>query len=308
MYPSLTSLPKLIIFRAFLIGSMLVLSQPMLVGQEVPSRGLSYFEGSFADMQRLASSVQKPYILYFYTSWAPTCQEMESHTFNYAPLQQYLAANYLVYRVNAEASRGEGPVLAEAYNVQFYPTVIVCGPDEKLLGRFSGAKEPESLLEELINYHNQTLYGASQAEFTPKPAVAYEPVDQSNGSWDAEPAPAGPPIEPVDSYRPPAPVNSSSDAWSGDPLPPTDALDLPSIEAYGVQVGAYSVETNARAVQTRLRNEMRREILVRETRVDGRILYKVIIGPFWERVDARQYQNVFREATGKECIIIEYQP
>lgn len=258
-------------------------------------RGLTYFEGTFAEMQQAAVLAQQPYLLYFYTPWAPTCQEMEQQTFNYDPLRRYLSANYLVFRINAEASRGEGQVLAQTYNVKFYPTVIICGPDETVLGRFSGAKEPQSLLNELTNYHQQ-IAGAGNT-----PPSSEEFGGMPDPSWDA-PAMVG---EPVYGY---ATTSTNDDGWDTPASPQEDVLDLPTISAYGVQVGAYQVEANARAVQTRLRTQMQREILVRETNWDGRILYKVIIGPFWQRIDARQYQNSFRERTGKDCIIIEYQP
>ena len=91
----------------------------------------------------------------FYTSWCLPCKLMDEDVFTDRQFGDYMNANFISLKVDAEA--GNGPNLASLFSVQAYPTLLFLDPN----GRVQARKEGAAYQTELRRLGNQALAGAN---------------------------------------------------------------------------------------------------------------------------------------------------
>ena len=84
-----------------------------------------------------AEAEDKLVFIDFYTSWCTPCKLMDEDVFTDRHFGDYMNANFVSIKVNAET--GNGPNLAALYGVQAYPTLVFVDTNGRTLEKKEGA-------------------------------------------------------------------------------------------------------------------------------------------------------------------------
>lgn len=95
-----------------------------------------YFQGTFDDAIKLANQENKLVFLDFYTVWCGGCKSYDRFVFSDSIVQEYVKANYVFIRVDAE--KDEGVELKDRFEVVAYPTLIIADKKGDEIGRIVG--------------------------------------------------------------------------------------------------------------------------------------------------------------------------
>lgn len=155
-----------------IIASVTLLASALVAGAQTEFRHISFDEAKAA-----AKAEGKNIFIDFFTEWCGPCKRLAADVFPTKQVGDYLNGNYVCLKVDAE--KGEGPELAETYQVAAYPTLCVIDADGNLLGSFAGLKEGDEFISavEICNDPNlkperlKARYAAG--ERTPKLVLAY---------------------------------------------------------------------------------------------------------------------------------------
>ncbi|TAE52458.1 MAG: DUF255 domain-containing protein [Bacteroidetes bacterium] len=241
-------------------------------------QAITWFKGSLEQLKISAKREGKPYFMVFYTNWCTPCQDMDESVFIESGLSQMANQHFIAYKVNSDESNRGGEDIARAYDVLFFPTIIVFSSQGELLERRSGflsAGEMKTLL-------------ASHAVKNTTPPRTPEVVDIT------------PAITPVPSTRPPgeAPAKTGSDG-----LYQFNLSRMPS-QGYGLQVGVYADYRNVLKEVEIIQQQMNQPVLVNINQLGNRAVFKVLIGPFESSGDAEESGKMFKAKTGRDGLLV----
>ncbi|MFO7861472.1 MAG: DUF255 domain-containing protein [Desulfosalsimonas sp.] len=97
-----------------------------------------------AGMEKIRESEKKGY-LHFYTDWCSYCRLMDEKTFSDADVADYINANFISMRVNAEQEED----LAESYRVRQFPLNWFIDNNAEPIGSQPGYIPPEQMVHML---------------------------------------------------------------------------------------------------------------------------------------------------------------
>lgn len=216
-----------------------------------------FFDGTYEQLQERADNAKRPYFLYFYANWCMPAKEMNEKTFSNQYFIKYADAKYLGMAIDGESLITEGSELAKTYQVLYYPTIIIFSPYGKELKRLYGYQSPATLIKEMQKYEN------SEAEPSEKDIEALE----------------------FEAHTP----------KQGEYLFNLSAKKQPQ-EGYGVQLGVYGTYRNAfvRILELEEKHNIGKILVHVQEKADGTSIFRVILGPFREESQARDYVKMLK--------------
>jgi thioredoxin-related protein len=110
-----------------------------------PNSGIQFRENTFAEAIQLAKKEKKIVFLYVYATWCGPCIELKMTTFKNKAVGSFYNSTFINLSINGE--KGEGPILAQKYGVQGYPSLFFIKPDGKVLYRAEGFYDSKGFLE-----------------------------------------------------------------------------------------------------------------------------------------------------------------
>ncbi len=132
---------------------------------------VQFFNGNWKELLAEAKKKNKPIWVDFYAVWCGPCKMMTKNTFENKEVGDYSNANYIAYKIDAE--KGEGPELADKYQINAYPTIVFLDPNGNHIKNSVGYKTPEQFLAELKANVNLKKEGTTTET----------PVTFFQGSW-----------------------------------------------------------------------------------------------------------------------------
>ena len=108
------------------------------------SSGINFFQGSYKDALAEAQKENKPVFIDAYTSWCGPCKQLKNNTFTDKSVIKYFNEHFI--NVSVDVEKGEGPSLANKYNVTHFPTMIIADKDGKRVTFTIGYIQPGDLL------------------------------------------------------------------------------------------------------------------------------------------------------------------
>lgn len=119
-------------------------------GTEVKSsnaanKGIVFTEASWAEILKKAKSENKIIFFDAYTTWCGPCKMLQKNVFTRADVGSLFNAQFINVKVDMES--GEGPMLADRYPIQGYPTLFFINGDGKVVKQLLGYQKPEQLIQ-----------------------------------------------------------------------------------------------------------------------------------------------------------------
>lgn len=106
---------------------------------------IAFIENDWNKAQVLAKQTDKLIFIDVYATWCGPCIQLKKTTFRNAGVAEFFNSNFINLSIDAE--KGIGPQLANAYQVQAYPTLLIVRPDGKSVIYAEGFMPPDYLLE-----------------------------------------------------------------------------------------------------------------------------------------------------------------
>jgi thioredoxin 1 len=116
------------------------------IKKEVKSadKGIVFTSGTWAEILKKAQSEKKVIFFDAYTTWCGPCKLLQKNVFTRADVAAVFNKNFI--NVKFDMERGEGPMLAEKYPLQGYPTLFFINPDGTVVKEVIGYQNPETLI------------------------------------------------------------------------------------------------------------------------------------------------------------------
>lgn len=145
--------------RFFIVIISLFIALPHLQAQ---NNGITFFKGSWAELQAQAKLQNKPFFIDCYTSWCGPCHRMSTEVFTKKEVGDFYNQNYIAYQLDME--HGDGRTVGLRYDVEMYPTYLFFNPQGELIHKTMGYKSGESFIRDgrVALDANNSLYGLAK--------------------------------------------------------------------------------------------------------------------------------------------------
>lgn len=110
-----------------------------------PGSGIQFRENTFAEALQIAKKEKKLVFVYVYATWCGPCIELKMTTFKNKTAGSFYNSTFINISINGE--KGEGPIIAQKYGLQGYPSFFFIKPDGKVLYRSEGYFDSKGFLE-----------------------------------------------------------------------------------------------------------------------------------------------------------------
>ena len=138
--------------RTHLFGLVLVLAALPFVG----GRASAQWRTDYSAARKEAAETGRPLLLDFGTDACFWCKKLDATTFRDPQVVKTLNERFVAVKVDAQRN----PRLAEALQIESYPTLVLATPDGKVIGRHVGYADVAQLT---------ALLGKAPAPAAPKP-------------------------------------------------------------------------------------------------------------------------------------------
>lgn len=108
-------------------------------------KGIVFTKGSWAEILKKAKAEKKVIFFDAYTTWCGPCKMLQKNVFTRVDVAEVFNKKFINVKFDMES--GEGPMLAEKYPLQGYPTLFFIDPDGKVVKELLGYQTPEALLK-----------------------------------------------------------------------------------------------------------------------------------------------------------------
>ncbi len=116
-----------------------------LLSWNLPAQNHIVFEKSeWKSLLKQAAHENKIIFLDAYASWCGPCKMMDKKVFTDQQVADFYNANFINAQIDME--KGEGPALAEKYEVRAYPTLLFINSRGEVIHRGLGYHDPDALL------------------------------------------------------------------------------------------------------------------------------------------------------------------
>lgn len=114
-------------------------------GTKKEEKGIVFTKGTWAEILKKAKSENKVIFFDAYTTWCGPCKLLQKNVFTRADVAQVFNKKFINVKFDMES--GEGPMLAEKYPLQGYPTLFFINPDGTMVKEVIGYQKPEMLIK-----------------------------------------------------------------------------------------------------------------------------------------------------------------
>lgn len=112
---------------------------------EKSETGVQFTEMSFQEAKQAATAEGKLLFVDVYAPWCGTCKKMKKTSLSDAEVGKLFEQKFVSMAINGDASPGSE--LAEKWDIQGYPTLLIMDASGTVLAKQSGYHNKEALLE-----------------------------------------------------------------------------------------------------------------------------------------------------------------
>ncbi len=139
---------KLLKTKLMLTLSLLAISLATVNAEKsIPNAeaGIVFEKGNWASILKKAKAENKIIFFDAYTTWCGPCKLLQKNVFTRDDMGTLFNKEFINVKFDMES--GEGPMLAEKYPVQGYPTLFFISPDGKVIKEVIGYQKAETLIK-----------------------------------------------------------------------------------------------------------------------------------------------------------------
>lgn len=113
-------------------------------GDNDGGEGIQFFKGGWEAALQKAKAEHKPIFVDIYASWCGPCKMLKRKTFTNGKVADYFNSHFINTSFDGEVD--EGTKLAEKFQIQGYPTLILLDENGKVIMYEMGYQTPKELL------------------------------------------------------------------------------------------------------------------------------------------------------------------
>tara|TARA_R110002124_G_scaffold274064_2_gene443800 strand:+ start:1091 stop:1540 length:450 start_codon:yes stop_codon:yes gene_type:complete len=111
---------------------------------ENSKEGIQFKHENWSSILSQAKDENKLVFVDVYATWCGPCKKLKKYTFSDDEVGQYFNANFVNIALDAE--KGEGINIANRYEVNAYPTVLILNSDGELIAKKTGYQNSADLM------------------------------------------------------------------------------------------------------------------------------------------------------------------
>ncbi len=108
-------------------------------------KGIQFMEANWSKALEAAKAEKKLIFLDAYASWCGPCKLLKRNTFTNKEAGDFFNKNFINIAMDME--KGDGPALAEKFNVTAYPTLIFADANGNIVTYTTGYINPKQLID-----------------------------------------------------------------------------------------------------------------------------------------------------------------
>lgn len=108
-------------------------------------QGIQFIEANWSKALQEAKKQRKLIFIDAYASWCGPCKLLKKNTFPNKEAGEFFNKNFINVAIDME--KGDGPALAEKFQVTAYPTLIIADWDGNIVTYTQGYIKPNQLIE-----------------------------------------------------------------------------------------------------------------------------------------------------------------
>ncbi|MEM7106492.1 MAG: thioredoxin family protein [Bacteroidota bacterium] len=100
------------------------------------AKGIHFQYDSYDKIMEMAKNQNKPVFIDFVTVWCAPCKWLEKDVFELKQVGEYFNENFISLKIDAE--KGEGPDIADMFEVYGYPTLVYLDSNGNVIQKHTG--------------------------------------------------------------------------------------------------------------------------------------------------------------------------
>lgn len=106
--------------------------------------GIQFTDASWREILKKAKAEKKIIFLDAYASWCGPCKMLQKNVFTQKSVGDYYNNRFINVKMDME--KGEGPILAQTYPLEAYPTLLFIDGNGRVLKKVLGYQSPQDLI------------------------------------------------------------------------------------------------------------------------------------------------------------------
>ncbi len=107
--------------------------------------GIQFYKGNWKEVAQKAADENKLIFIDIYATWCGPCKLLKRKTFPNEEVGTYFNSKFVNATFDGEA--GDGITLAEKYQIQGYPTLLILDSKGNVVAQTAGYMSPKALIE-----------------------------------------------------------------------------------------------------------------------------------------------------------------
>lgn len=251
-----------------------------LISSFTYAASINFIKGDLEKVKAIALQENKPFFVSFTASWCTPCRQMEKSTYTDPHLAYYVSKYYLAAKIDVDDFDGYNYKVQ--YDVRLMPTMLIFTPQGEVIARYEQSMSASTMKQILAKYNEPYKKARVNARPHQPVATTASPASYYQSSNSIS--------------RPALKPRRQQNTYSSRPVATGEGLYRLSVSkqassGYSVQLGMFEDYDNLLAEVNRIDHLLKKQVLVHIDKMNGKKVYKVLVGDFKTKDRAIVYRN-----------------